>query len=314
MNFKRKLRALLLPIQFRAAQLLTINESRPIVASYVTTNWGDAFNIELGTRLFESKPLIADLDTTYRSRSFEEEYPDPWFLIGSILQRARPQARVWGSGLMTPSPPRPAPRPLAVRGKLTRHALESVGVFDNPPLGDPGLLIRYMPELAPDTSQPINDIGLIPHYSDLTDPSLHTAAHQLNAPIINIRSDTRTIINAVARCKIILSSSLHGLIIAHALGVPYVWISIGNRIGGGHFKFHDFFSTCQSLHSAIDQRPIPLTECSHDSIAGRLHHPTPIDLRPMIEAFPFHTAFLDKCHRLNSADLEQPELSRCTSA
>ena len=309
---KRALRRLLLPLRFRAERLVKSRNPPPIVASYITRNWGDAFNIELGTRLFGVGPLIADLETVYESRSFATLCPDPWFLVGSILQRARPRARVCGSGLMTPSPPRPAPQPIAVRGQLTRKALESVGVTNTPPLGDPALLIRYMPDLTPKTRLPTIDVGLIPHYSDARHPALEATTRRLGATLIDIRSNTPTLLAEAARCGVLLASSLHGLIISHALGIPYVWVSIGDRIGGGHFKFHDFLSTCGPVDWAISQRPIPLEHCTRANIARHLHRPNPIDLRPLIEAFPHRSTFLDECHRSNSRDLQHSELSRIT--
>ena len=42
--------------------------------------------------------------------------------------------------------------------------------------------------------------------------------------------------------RIILSSSLHGLILSDAYGIPNLWISVSNNIIGGDFKFLDYFS------------------------------------------------------------------------
>ena len=40
----------------------------------------------------------------------------------------------------------------------------------------------------------------------------------------------------------IFSTSLHGLIISHAYGIPAIWIKAGN-IGTDGFKFKDYFSS-----------------------------------------------------------------------
>ena len=42
-------------------------------------------------------------------------------------------------------------------------------------------------------------------------------------------------------CEVIVSSSLHGLIIADAYGIPTVWAKFGNDINGNDFKFYDYY-------------------------------------------------------------------------
>jgi hypothetical protein len=39
----------------------------------------------------------------------------------------------------------------------------------------------------------------------------------------------------------VLSSSLHGLIAADALGVPNAWIGLSDALRGGDFKFRDYY-------------------------------------------------------------------------
>jgi pyruvyltransferase len=47
---------------------------------------------------------------------------------------------------------------------------------------------------------------------------------------------------ALLSCRIIVSSSLHGLIFAHAYGLPAIWIKLSDRLVGGEFKFHDHYA------------------------------------------------------------------------
>ncbi len=42
-------------------------------------------------------------------------------------------------------------------------------------------------------------------------------------------------------CDEIISSSLHGIVIAEAYGIPCKWILYGNEIEGGEFKYQDYF-------------------------------------------------------------------------
>jgi pyruvyltransferase len=39
----------------------------------------------------------------------------------------------------------------------------------------------------------------------------------------------------------IASSSLHGLILADAYGIPNVWMCLNKDTGGGEFKFKDYY-------------------------------------------------------------------------
>ncbi|WP_156383835.1 hypothetical protein [Methylobacterium sp. Leaf456] len=50
-------------------------------------------------------------------------------------------------------------------------------------------------------------------------------------------------IDAVLSCRRILSSSLHGLILAHAYGIPATWLKISDRPLGDDFKFRDYWAS-----------------------------------------------------------------------
>ena len=47
-------------------------------------------------------------------------------------------------------------------------------------------------------------------------------------------------VERVARCRAVVSSSLHGLITAHAYGIPAVPVSFGDRLYGDNVKFLDY--------------------------------------------------------------------------
>jgi pyruvyltransferase len=58
-------------------------------------------------------------------------------------------------------------------------------------------------------------------------------------------------------CERIVSSSLHGLVIADAYGIPNAWLNSdggagGSRPGGGEFKFYDYFASVNKLRHAQD--------------------------------------------------------------
>ncbi|SDE83863.1 polysaccharide pyruvyl transferase family protein [Limimaricola pyoseonensis] len=169
--------------------------------------------------------------------------------IGSILQIAakgparlalglrrlagRPVA-VWGSGLVKPRTlPRAGFDLLALRGPLTAEALGSVpGV----PTGDPGLLARRMAG----TGARRHDIGVVAHYVDKDRPELRELAALPGVALIDVEAPPREVIDRINGCRSIVSSSLHGLIVADALQIPCLRVRFSDRIVGGDFKYRDY--------------------------------------------------------------------------
>jgi pyruvyltransferase len=44
-------------------------------------------------------------------------------------------------------------------------------------------------------------------------------------------------------CEQIISSSLHGLIVAHAYGIPAVWQKFSNQVFGDDIKYQDYMES-----------------------------------------------------------------------
>lgn len=104
----------------------------------------------------------------------------------------------------------PSSKILAVRGPLTAAKLKFKGV-----LGDPGLLAD---ELVNNEDKEF-DLGIIAHWTDdklESDPRFT----KYNPKIIKVSDDPLKIISEIGRCKKIVSSSLHGIILADAFGIP----------------------------------------------------------------------------------------------
>lgn len=159
--------------------------------------------------------------------------------------------KIWGSGLMYDQAIK---FPInidfiSVRGKFTRSRIDrkgSTGIG----LGDPGLLAPYMfPE-----EQPIKHrIGLIPHFVDHKNKQVKEIIERLHdVHFINVLDPVRDVIKQIKSCEVILSSSLHGLIVADSFGIPNQWLEFSDKVQGAGFKFKDYFSSLGQDHAPIN--------------------------------------------------------------
>ena len=252
-------------------------------------NWGDDINYYF-LREILTRPIVLFNRTSLAIRLKLCNY----LVIGSTIDMlCRPNTEVWGAGIIDGSKPlRVKPRKVyAVRGPLTREKLLEEGVECPEIYGDPALLtpLYYQPN-----KQKRYKYGIISHVSNqATVANLCLNGKRVSectdVKIINLGQYTHwhDIIDQVCECESILSSSLHGLIIAEAYHVPNVWIEFGKPLIGGHFKFHDFF---MSIHCdrekpiAIYGEGIPIDTINKELtrwIQGS------IDLRPLLNACPF---------------------------
>lgn len=155
--------------------------------------------------------------------------------IGSILQNCNGQT-VWGSGFMNANDILLKGKFLAVRGYKTQQRLIELGFQAPTIVGDPALLLPLI--YTPHISKKYN-YCIIPHISEYD----FFIRKETKCPIINLQTDEiEKTIDQIYACKMVFSTSLHGIIIAHAYNIPAIWIKEGN-IGTDGFKFEDYFSS-----------------------------------------------------------------------
>lgn len=165
--------------------------------------------------------------------------------VGSILAKVKNRfwnrtIDIWGPGLIEDIGPFRCPhRVHAVRGWLTARRMVNQQITV---VGDPGLLCSLLvsPDSLPGKK---HTVGLIPHYEDLEHPWVHGFLERHSrARLISVFSETVSFLHQVAQCEVVLSSSLHGLVTADALGVPSAWMRLSDRQWGDDFKYHDYYS------------------------------------------------------------------------
>lgn len=160
---------------------------------------------------------------------------------GSILSHMPVHWRgtVLGSGLLQENGRVPlAARYLAVRGPLTARA---VGVR-HAVLGDPGLLAT---ELVRPESR-VHNLGLLPHWTD-RDLTSRPEFLKYNPLIISPSGSPEDVSRQISSCKKLVTSSLHGAIVADAFGVPrrieMPPARYQHASEKGDFKFRDYHAS-----------------------------------------------------------------------
>lgn len=149
----------------------------------------------------------------------------------------------------------------AVRGKLTKNKCEKIigKKLENVTLGDPGLLIRRIfPNI---TTLKKYDVGIICHIHDKGDTIIQNIKLVgVSIRYIDVQQPTESFVREVAGCGFILSSAMHGLICADALGIPNRHIIMSDRVEGNNFKFRDYYSVFPNFsYHPVDLRETTIT-------------------------------------------------------
>jgi Polysaccharide pyruvyl transferase len=208
--------------------------------------------------------------------------------VGSLMAVATSGSQVWGTGVMHPKFGDGAVTGRnihAVRGKLSARALRHAGVnFADVPLGDPGFLGPALFGIAR-ASTAIHTLGVVPHYVDRGNPLFRQLLAAPGVIDLNVHEDPMQFLREMAQCAAVISSSLHGLIFAEALGIPNLWVTASHEIAGGAFKFEDWFSTTKCPQRVAH---ILTSKDTVENLAARAKlHDSSIDTVALRDAFPY---------------------------
>jgi pyruvyltransferase len=201
--------------------------------------------------------------------------------VGSYLASANTNDYIWGTGVRTnhEAPHKYANLNVAsVRGPLTRNFLMKKGIEVPEIYGDPALLVpRYFkPSILPEL---YDKIGIVPHFTNYEKVKAKcTGKH--NIALINPLDKWTNVVSQIVSCDRIVSSSLHGIILADAYGKPNLWYN-EIPIEEGNYKFLDYFAT-------QDREANYLTKFSDIELSTEFHRlGSKVDLDKLASAFPF---------------------------
>jgi Polysaccharide pyruvyl transferase len=183
-------------------------------------------------------PLLIERFTSHRAQ-WERIGKSDVVSVGSVLEHLPPlyDGFILGSGRLYPDSVLRlyggSQSVLALRGPLTAKAWPH-----DVALGDPGLLAS---ELVGPQSRDI-DLGIVPHWSD-SNLSIRKTWYnsRWTTKVIRPEDDPLTVIKFIGRCKKIVASSLHGIIVADSFGIPrrFEYTPQFDR-EGGNFKIQDY--------------------------------------------------------------------------
>ncbi len=239
------------------------NESLLLKYYDLEQNWGDTVNPYIFKKITGVNVIS--------SNSMFNFLKKPEILgVGSIIVGDLSNYVIWGSGIISEkttllTKPKEV---LALRGFNTLKKIREVG-GDCDVFGDPVLLF---PEIfSAENSVKKYKYGIVPHFKDKSSIGIQKI-HDLQNPeikIIDIQSGIEDFVNDILSCENILSSSLHGLILAEAYGIPTCRLVFSKKLLGGDFKFYDYYSgigikTMETvfLHDDISDLKNILTKCS----------------------------------------------------
>ena len=195
--------------------------------------------------------------------------------VGSGAVKSYQNMTVWGSGVERELPQmfrrffqKSWFRKLdirAVRGPLSRDYLMKLGHRCPEVYGDPAILMPLIYKVEGEKSWGGQkyDVSIIPQL--VTEEGVRE-----NYPDVHIISmntnDYKSVIDQIVQSKLIVSSSLHGIILAEAYGVPAVFFrGIAKEID---FKYLDYYAStgrndihiAASFEEAITMKPLPLPD------------------------------------------------------
>jgi len=265
---------------FKALILVLIGKRVPLYWYDELPNFGDCLNVYLVEKIAQKK--VVKIHPKY--------YPcKNYFVIGSVFSLINRHSIVWGTGIISENSKIIKPKlVLGVRGPLTRSKLNLSGIFCPEVYGDPALLLPlyYKPNQTKPNQTKHYKLGVIPHYVDKNNEWLDGFKNNIDVKVLDIQNcDIEDFVNQINKCDYILSSSLHGIIIADAYGIPSQWVQLSDNVTGGDFKFKDYFiSVGRDIKEA---KFISLTNNVESIIASFPEYKISIDLKRLLEACPF---------------------------
>lgn len=164
--------------------------------------------------------------------------PQRMLAIGSVLHLARTGSVIWGTGRNGVIPDRAhffdRLDVRAVRGPRTADFLTSIGISAPKIYGDPALLL---PALIGGRFR-TGAVGGPVFVPNLNDFRAGVDFESIKVPVIDPRQNWNIVVAEILKYDLVLASSLHGLVIAEAFGLPARYVRVSEE--EAPFKYLDY--------------------------------------------------------------------------
>lgn len=194
--------------------------------------------------------ILDKIGTNYRLITHKIDQPY-YLFIGSLVQPTycNSFAIICGSGYFLENESVTIGEIKYVRGKLTRKKLIEMGYMCPELYGDPGLIIST---LYSQKSRSMPMICYTPHVSD----NAYYDENNIPGTIYLSTYDIESVLDQIANTTYLVSSSLHGIIIAHSYGKKAIWVNLWDNgiLHNDSIKFHDYYSSLDLSVTPYDIR------------------------------------------------------------
>jgi len=172
-------------------------------------NFGDILSKYLIEKISKKEVIKVSHPSMRRYKYFIKHY----LTIGSILEVANSNSIIWGSGIIRENQFVKKAKFLAVRGPRTRNRLIELGYKVPEVYGDPAILL---PKYFNNTIKKKYKIGIIPHIRHYEEVRDYFGKDERIKIINLLTDDIEKTINEILECFMIISSSLHGVIVSQS--------------------------------------------------------------------------------------------------
>lgn len=238
--------------------------------TYMNSRWnlGDYLGFVITSYMLEKKGL--SLDTWVKKRKH-------FACVGSNVFTSFQHLTIWGGGVLFRPNNGNLPYRVfsflfrypfskydfrAVRGPLTREQVLKYGHKCPEVYGDPAILMPYIYTPKFEVTHDLLAIAQLQTEAEFRQkhPDVYVVSMNTN--------DYKAVIDAIVSSKKVITSSLHGIILAEAYGVPAVFYrGLGKRID---FKYLDYYYStkrydvkiAESFEEALTMEPLPLPDLS----------------------------------------------------
>lgn len=259
MNIKKKFRDIILRNQFDLMGEKIENKHFNLEWWQGETNLGDSLSPVIFSWMLDRHHLSDKSDCLRKVHLLS---------TGSLIGAARFDAVIWGSGIMNAfnlcnliKHRKYVKYDIrAVRGPISRDFLLQAGYICPEIYGDPAIIMPLI--YKPKSLEKIYDVTVIKHHL-----SKDTDKNCKDINYLDIRTTNyKEFIDTILKSELIISSSLHGIILAETYGVPAVFLNTG--VNDQFIKYMDwYYSTgrtnvkmAKSISEAKEIKPMEIPD------------------------------------------------------